>query len=62
MKNSICRNSSYARSNLKKKNLHGTRVHGARVPYKTPLWDNQNVAIGLAQSNLGKKLHGNSSL
>ena len=62
MKNSICRNSSYARSNLKKKNLHGTRVHGARVPYKTPLWDNQNVAIGLAQSNLEKKLHGNSSL
>ena len=44
-----------------KKKLHGTQVHGARVPYKTPLWDNQNVAIGLAQSNLEKKLRGNSS-
>ena len=43
----------------KKKILHGTRVQGARIPYKMPLFDNQNVAIGLARSNLKKKkLHG----
>ena len=38
IKYSICRKSSYARSNLKKnknkKNFHGTRVSGNRVPCK----------------------------
>ena len=36
---------------IKKKNLHGTQVHGARVPFKTPLYDSLNAAIGMNSSS-----------